>query len=407
MDNNLSAFERKLRETYEQFEAPYDQSQWRELEKELDIAAPTTLRYFGSITTGIAATGLVFMMMLFLFSDVDTTHNVSTLAEQVNSNEDGNSSDIASVPGISDISEADADTSSAGSDLTTVEDFGGDQSKSQTTASQSTSSKSSPKKASSKSIKDSKNQTKNKPANASSDKLVRSGCTGFTIDFDAGDEHGKDAKYLWNFGDGYFSNDRNPSHTFNRAGTFDVSLSVTSYSTGQISSNVVQGMIYVVEAPISQVAVDVVNANQLVLRNKSFRASDIEWLINNKSSGNGNNLAINLADNTRFEIQLAAFSKVGCTDTLTAIIESSHDSSLIPSLVNAGMLENFEPSKYFTDGKVESFKIFDSRSGKLVYEFKGLNSEKKIVFSTGEYKWVCMGKKETTYTVYSGEFDVK
>lgn len=61
-----------------------------------------------------------------------------------------------------------------------------------------------------------------------------SGAVPLTVQFT---DQSKDTPitYLWNFGDGYFSDAKNPAHTYTRAGTFNVTLSVAG-ATG--ASNV-------------------------------------------------------------------------------------------------------------------------------------------------------------------------
>jgi len=51
---------------------------------------------------------------------------------------------------------------------------------------------------------------------------------GQTVFFNNNSHNGE--KFEWDFGDGYMSNDRNPSHTFTATGSFEVRLTATSKS---------------------------------------------------------------------------------------------------------------------------------------------------------------------------------
>ncbi len=408
MDNKLSSFERNLRETYEQYETPYNESHWSDLEKELDIAAPTAFKYFSSITTGIAATGLVFIMMLFFFSDVDKYPNGQNQIAEVEVISDSTSSKGDPKVEISAVEpKVDSDELHTAMEKSSVQNIEPEVQKAK--SSPAPVGKSNIEKVAKTTAKNSSDKIAETPvSNAAGDKLIRSGCTGFTIQFEAGEEYGKEAKYLWNFGDGYFSNEKNPAHTFNRAGTFDVSLSVTSYSTGKITSNMVQGMIHVVEAPTAKIEVELNSPDQLIFKNKSYRATDIEWLVNNKVQKTGSDLSLNLADNTHFELQLAAYSKVGCTDTLFALVENHQNSKMLPAQFSPEIFNSFDASNYFTSGEIIGFKVFDKVSGKMVHQHVAKDLQKEPALAPGKsYRWVCAVLKESIYSVHSGEFDVK
>jgi PKD repeat protein len=82
-----------------------------------------------------------------------------------------------------------------------------------------------------------------------------SGNAPLTVNFSSqgsSDPDGTITGYSWNFGDGTSSNLANPSHTYNNAGTFTVTLTVTDNGGATGSSNVVitvqqapNGVIYI------------------------------------------------------------------------------------------------------------------------------------------------------------------
>src|SRR5690606_32264152 len=129
-------------------------------------------------------------------------------------------------------------------------------------------------------------------------------------------------KYLWNFGDGFFSNEANPSHTFNKEGVFDVSLSVTSKTTGQISSNVVQAMIEVKEAPVANIEVDIEDISSITVKNDSYNANDLKWNLDGVAYLDKNEINLSVADNTRQNLIMSVSNDGGCTDTLETVINS-------------------------------------------------------------------------------------
>lgn len=67
-----------------------------------------------------------------------------------------------------------------------------------------------------------------------------SGTTGSSVSFSSAgssDPDGSITGYLWNFGDGATSTSANPTHTYNSAGTFNVSLTVTDNGGAQDTDN--------------------------------------------------------------------------------------------------------------------------------------------------------------------------
>jgi PKD repeat protein len=419
MENKLTGLDRQIRDTYEQYEVPFDSNHWKDLQKDLDAVAPATLRYFTNVTTGIAATGLVFLIMLFLFSK-GSMQPGELMAERQDTTliqAEGTPSPGAQRPAVVSTDDASSD---AESDPKPHEDNRhlpeGEPAKVSTVHSASAkptqkTNASSANKFSTDGVpaKGAKTTTAAKAEGTTTvvgDKKVTKGCTGLTIQFEAGEEYGKDAKYLWNFGDGFFSNDKNPTHTFNRSGTFDVSLSVTSLSSGQIKSNMVQGMIEVAEAPTATIEVDITGAGTITLRNKSKRAIESEWIINSQTAGSASDIAISLADNTRYVVQLAAYSSTGCTDTLQTLVEQGSAPNHMPEVLSATNIDKFNPSAYLADGTLISFKMFDSATGKLVHEGTGASSPAKPL-QTGQYTWTGVLKKEDAYSIVNGSIELR
>ncbi len=437
MANKLNNFDEAVKNSLDGYEAPYDPTHWDDLENELQFTAPGMSLYYGAITTGLVVTSVVFMSMLFFFSDVQNTqkdadeqlvenqaemsgenqgsdlqptatydssaHNADTEAQneggnqktttvskdakvEANGNTDGNSGNRTDLhkaefkdnqTATSPASNTSAKSSSSGSD----ENLGGK-------------------------IAESESENNSKRV-----KNVQTGCTGMVIDFDASDKYGMDAKYLWNFGDGFFSNDPNPSHTFNKEGTFDVSLSVTSHSTGQITSNVVQAMIEVVEAPIANLEIGISGANTIAFNNRSYNASEIEWKLNDEIVSAKSELNLSVIDNTHFDLALIAVNDGGCADTLTATVNSIEAGSQFPRAFEKSYGNEFSPGAIIDTGSVTAVKIYNSQE-ELVFEGSGnkgwdgtLPNGKEA--SKGSYKWIMSVDKENAIDVYHGKLAVR
>lgn len=74
------------------------------------------------------------------------------------------------------------------------------------------------------------------------------GCPGSTIKFNV-DNMPDNGIYLWNFGDGSFSNKPDPEHTFAKSGKFEVMLSVSNSGGGNIRNKPSSDLIVIHEAP--------------------------------------------------------------------------------------------------------------------------------------------------------------
>ncbi|MCA1764217.1 MAG: PKD domain-containing protein [Flavobacteriales bacterium] len=433
MANKLNNFDEAVKNSLDGYESPYDPTHWDDLEKELQFTAPGMSLYYGAITTGLVVTSVVFMSMLFFFSDVQNSQKedddqlVENQVEQSGENQGEESQSVAAFDSSAH------ETNLEGQNEQRVENSSASESEDDENADGASGDRTELSKADSKDIQTSNTLASNRTAKISSfnsedkpngkttetesekdtkrAKNIQTGCTGMVIDFDASDKYGMDAKYLWNFGDGFFSNEPNPSHTFNKEGTFDVSLSVTSHSTGQITSNVVQAMIEVVEAPIANLEIGISGANTIAFNNRSYNASEIEWKLNDEIVSAKSELNLSVIDNTHYDLALIAVNDGGCADTLTARVNSIEAGSQFPRAFEKSYGNEFSPGAIIDTGSVTAVKIYNSQE-ELVFEGSGnkgwdgtLPNGKEA--SKGSYKWIMSVDKENAIDVYHGKLAVR
>jgi PKD repeat protein len=405
MENRLNEFDRLIKETYENHEPPYDPGAWDELEEELNATAPGMMDYFKSFTTGLALTGVVFASMLIYFSgngENSYTEEVKDepVVAQVGEKMSGSAEGIRNMP------ESEAEKMSEKPDETATD---AREPEPASTAPKKAENDSAPmKEKTDEKMKavttDVKASTKAEDGESST---VRKGCTGLTIQFDAPEEYGKDAKYLWNFGDGYFSNEANPSHTFNKEGVFDVSLSVTSLSSGQISSNVVQAMIEVVDAPKAEFDMTVASMNEISMNSTSMQSTKTSWEINGKDKGDGSEINLSLSDNTKYEVRLIATNDGSCIDTLQKNIHVVQAGNQFPKVYSTAHSNEYSPGAIVDNGKVKDFRVFEKSTGKEVFRSSGSkgwngNTSEGREAPEGEYVWIMVVDSDETVDVYRG-----
>ena len=77
---------------------------------------------------------------------------------------------------------------------------------------------------------------------------VNRACEGVEVAFELSGVE-RQMNFLWNFGDGHFSSEPTPTHTFDEPGTYDVTLSVRPSGEGSINTRTIQNMITVLPKP--------------------------------------------------------------------------------------------------------------------------------------------------------------
>lgn len=412
MANQLNEFDKLIKESLDGYEAPYDPMHWEELEEELNLAVPSFSSFIGAFTTGVVLTSVVFIGMLLFNSTYfgKMSHQEELVAEdELGSKGPGihASTEIQEVeskesPNIYSEDIIDTDESESENSKQSVKDV-------DTSIIVATKPDNNWDSETEPVVSGNENTL---PEEVDNSPKVRTGCTGLTIDFNASEEYGKDASYLWNFGDGFFSNESNPSHTFNKEGVFDVSLSVTSPSSGQITSNVVQAMIEVVEAPIANLELDIESPDVVKLGNKSYNATEIQWKLDDEIISAKPAINVSLADNTHYQLALIAYNEGGCSDTLQAIVNSVIAGNEFPKAYETSYGTSFAPGAIIDDGEVTSIKIFEKKTGKMVFdgsgskgwEGKNLDGSEAV---PGKYEWVMLVNKSDAIDIYHGDIEYR
>jgi PKD repeat protein len=426
MANQLNDFDRLIKETYENYEIPYDSTVWDGVEKELSATSPGMLDFFKSVTTGLAIAGAVFASMLIFTSDTGSLVELAENQKVIVYNEptaDKSKSETSQInepfileKSIEDNSNQEQSLTEASTDLNLnkLEKSGSNnftiEQKSTVAAVL----------AEAKKISSSENSTdtnSSKDLNTAnednSSASVKIGCTGLTIDFDAPEEYGTNAKYLWNFGDGYFSNEENPTHAFNKEGIFDVSLSVNAVGSGQISSNVVQAMIEVHEAPEARFDLEISSTRAIKLIDKSLNAVEFAWILDSEEkTSEGSDILISIADNTKFNVELIAENAGDCSDSLTKEIHIIKAGNQFPQLYSSAYASDFAPGAIVDNGEVTDFRVFKKSTGEEIFKSsgsKGWNGKNKKGEGVikGEYEWMMIVDSEVVFNIYHGTLSVR
>jgi PKD repeat protein len=426
MANQLNDFDRLIKETYENHEIPYDSTVWDGVEKELGATSPGMLDFFKSVTTGLAIAGAVFASMLIFTSDTGSLVELAENQKVTVDNEptaDKSKSETSQInepfileKSIEDNSNQEQSLTEASTDsnLNKLEKSGSNNFTNEQKSTVAAVLAEAKKISSSENSTDTNSSKDLNTANEdNSSASVKIGCTGLTIDFDAPEEYGTNAKYLWNFGDGYFSNEENPTHAFNKEGIFDVSLSVNAVGSGQISSNVVQAMIEVHEAPVARFDLEISSTRAIKLIDKSLNAVEFAWILDSEEkTSEGSDILISIADNTKFNVELVAENAGDCSDSLTKEIHIIKAGNQFPQLYSSAYASDFAPGAIVDNGEVTDFRVFKKSTGEEIFKssgskgWNGKNKEGEGVIK-GEYEWMMIVDSEVVFNIYHGTLSVR
>ncbi len=201
------------------------------------------------------------------------------------------------------------------------------------------------------------------------------GCPGTTIDFGL-DNASENGIYLWNFGDGSFSNQARPSHTFSKAGSYDVMLSHSAVGGGSIMNRPVSDPIVIYESPeaaFSQLKRDFPNTVPSVhFENRSIGGKSYLWDFGDGSTSKDVHTDHVYKKKGTYSVVLTVTNGKGCTDRTERIVRIENDYDLFApktfSPNSDGVEDTFIPEALKTLGVKFSMSIMDSATGRVVYE---------------------------------------
>jgi PKD repeat protein len=419
MANQLSNLDELIKSTYESHEFQYDPSLWEEVEKEISISTPP----FGSLISS-AAVGLTIVAIVFgsfgLIDSFNSSETVTYKSNIENSYLIGEHSE-SKIDNQGVIAQQSSDFSGITTEKTSEpanEKLSTTEAKSNSAAIRKPTFTAEQKETVKSLIAEVKELTEEHSKNSKDESVeeglsIIKGCTGMTIDFESPSDYGDNAKYLWNFGDGFFSNEENPTHTFKKEGVFDVSLSVTAVGSGQISSNVVEAMIEVHEAPIADFNVKISGINDLELYSTSQNALSYEWLANDRVlPSNESRVTFTVESNVKYEFELKAQNAGRCEDVAEKVIHVIEAGNQFPHAYSTSYATDFAPGAIVDNGEVLEFKVFSAKTGNEIFSSagrKGWNGKDSTgtKVDAGIYKWMMIVKGKDAHNVFSGELQLK
>ncbi len=203
------------------------------------------------------------------------------------------------------------------------------------------------------------------------DAPVRRACVGEEVEFVVTQGPNSDDGYLWDFGDNHFDKDkRMPKHKFMKSGTYDVALSVTN-SKGQITTVVSNDLITIIDSPDAQFSWEFVNTDPakpaIKIVDNSENASSYRWNLADGVASSEKNPTFQLKQNGKQNISLHVLNEYGCTDIVVKQVSVNSDFKLdAPQVIRIGS-DNFMP-KGLKDNKVKFVMSIVDQNGNQVYQ---------------------------------------
>jgi PKD repeat protein len=248
---------------------------------------------------------------------------------------------------------------------------------------------------------------------------IREACAGTSVNFQL--ETGfTEGKFLWNFGDGNFSSEANPLHTYSKPGSYTVTLSVTSAADGQIKTKSVKNMVLVNPKPEANFEWEFENrpteAPRVKLINKSESANSAVWSIREKTFSQEINPSLSLKKEGDYPVKLLVVNEFGCVDSVYQYIVVEEDFNLLApdafSPNGDGLNDSFMPEALRT--RDLTFKLTIYNNNQPIFEtsdrfnpWKGVLPNGTFAKAGTSYPWVVQltnEKGETEY--YSGTVTV-
>ena len=231
---------------------------------------------------------------------------------------------------------------------------------------------------------------------------ISEGCPGTAVTF-AVENMPEEGIYLWNFGDGSFSNQSRPSHVFSKAGTFEVMLSHSSIGGSTVQNKPAADRIVIHEIPEASFKFLKQEYDNTVpsvhFENRSHGAVSYHW-----DFGDGHTSTIAHPDHIfkaagDHTVVLTVTNTKGCTDRSERTIHIEEGYNLLAiktfSPNGDGVDDLFIPDALKSLGVRFKLSIHDPRTGLLVYEtsdpqrpWNGRIGNKGELCSAGEYVWM-------------------
>ena len=245
---------------------------------------------------------------------------------------------------------------------------------------------------------------------------LRQACAGTDVNFTAKNSP-KNGSYLWNFGDGSFSNQENPAHIYKKSGTFDVSLSVTNPNDGQISTIAMRDLITINPKPEADFEWSYTNnpvgEPTAKFVNTSVNANSFVWKFSGNKISNEVSPSVIYNSKGKQSVILEVQNTYGCKDEQVKLVQVNADFNLgAESTVRASDI-SFMPEALKKGGNKFKLSIYDAEN--IIFEtsaktkvWKGEMKSGKQAVAGQQFPWIVLiyGEDGNDARYYSGTLTI-
>lgn len=245
---------------------------------------------------------------------------------------------------------------------------------------------------------------------------VRTACAGTEVNFTAKNSP-KNGSYLWNFGDGSFSNQKNPIHIFKKSGTFDVSLSVTNPNDGQISTIAMRDLITINPKPEADFEWSYTNSPvgepTAKFVNTSVNANSFIWKFSENRTSSDVSPSVIYSSKGKQPVILEVQNTFGCKDEQVKFVQINADFNLGAVLKMSEQEISFMPEALKKGGNKFKLSIYDGEN--IIFEsttktkvWKGEMKGGKRAASGQQFPWIVLiyGEDGNDARYYSGTLTI-
>lgn len=403
MDN----FDKIIKQKVEQFEVPYNEAHWAEMDSKLNAIRTTKIK--NNILGSVAALAVILVSSYFIFPSTETSktlnNNIITgnNATEAVIDRNVNPSNEKSVEINNKIADKNATLNNNSLEESELEIV----------------------------IEDSNNENKIDGANVDNDKKENNivlnktevinnnfvnadfivynnkACLGEIVSFEPS-ENKQPVSYTWNFGDGTISREASPKHTYKESHNYTVTLTLVNRQTGKEYTTVQYDIVTVMPIPTANFSYTETsikhNDNNLKYPYTTFKIKDVskqstyKWTFGNgenSTSINGKTIYKKAGNYTA--ILLVKDKINGCIKSIKkkiTIINGANfyvENAFTPN--NSGGNETFLP-KALLDWEVQFEMTIINKTGKLIYKtsdknepWNGKMNNSGQVLNEGIYLW--------------------
>jgi gliding motility-associated-like protein len=388
INNKYSGFEKLLQNKVSDFKYPYDNKDWLDFEKKLpkspkSMTSPKNLFRFFILAAAIIGSAIA----IIYFTNNSTINNSSDKTASNKDNSNVTNDNIHNSTNTNNNSNIVSKDNSDKTSKTNNNKFASDNASKETSSSD---------KENTNLINSSDNKSDNtdkeikKDITTSGDKKpqnfgdaivadITDGCAPLKVQFKPTKATDKTVSLMWNFGDGKTSSKANPSHVYGKAGSYEVSLTVTFTETKTSTKFIYSNKINVQDKPAANFEYSLNDETEIYTFNdNSTNAINYYWNFGDKSSSTVKNPEHEFKQNGTYNVQLIVMNANGCTDTISnKVTVKLMDLYNIPKGFTPngdGLNEYFGPQGYRMNADGYKMTIFD-QNGLQIFETKDLDTQ--------------------------------